>query len=594
MPDLSKAKLPVAVDKRTHLSLDYHHVTTTDFMFMRPVFYRHVLPGEHGKIDMMAQMRLSPVAVPTYGRAQMNVRTFFVPYRTIMPNWDSFIDDTIGFASSSEAIGLVTGLPRISNQVIWDFFESSVFVTPDGNVPVSETVSSNSEYDFVAPDNTLRKFTWLGKACFAVLRGLGYDFCTAKSPTIYFNALGLLAYAKVWLDWYSQSAYLDSSAFQQLDRLTKLSRLDSYDFTTSDLAAIFRASWCVNYDGDYFTAAYDSPSAPNPSNFTGVVLPDLGRISQQDVPGNSSAQVTNDELQNGSPVAVVTDNMLTQYQVDALKALNDYMRRNAISGARNCDRYLARYGVQLPSDKLNRCLYLGNMLIDVNFGDVMSHADTSDSVSNLGDYAGRGDGVGNKSVSYDSEGEFGMVISVASVIPNGGYVQGYDRNNRHLDKMSFFVPENDSIGVMAIEKGELFTSKRSLSFAATQTEYQKTFGFLPTFAEYKTGRSFVTGDYACVGSFAGANAWHLNRLFSEDSFDGSSNNIVHSLSFSRGEDRQQYNRIFQYTGNDNEHFNCVFHFNVDAIAPCHSLFDAYDFKDNGKSVELQANGVKLN
>lgn len=559
MPDLSKTKVPTATDRTCHLSLDYHHVTTNDFMYMRPVFYRHCLPTEHGKINMMAQCRLAPVAVPTYGRAKMNVRTFFVPYRTIMPNWNEFINDTIGFSSETDATGLVEKVPWFSSETLWKLFSETILI-PSG--ALSNAVESTDNYDFVGTNGSYRKFTPLGKAIYAIFQSLGYRIIPSKTPFVQFNALGLLAFGKVWLDWYSQSAYLDSNLYKALEKLTKISSLTGYELTLSDIAIIAEATWHVNYDGDYFTAAWDSPVAPNIGNYSSFDLLDI--TSSASVPlriGNASSSTPSLSRTGGDNGTISSG--ITQYGIDALKALSDYMKRNQITGARSVDRYLARFGVNLPSEKLDRCIYLGNMLVDINFGDVMSHADTAGTgeVSNLGDYAGRGDGVGNKLVEYDTNGEFGVLLSVASIIPNGGYVQGYDRNNRHLTKSEFWTPEFDALSVQSIERGELYTSMYSNSFAPVGTDYQKTFGFIPTYAEYKVGRSFVTGDYACRGTFVGGDSWHLNRLFDDASFDNDAANIAHSVDFATGTDRAQYNRIFTYTGDNNEHFNCVFHFN---------------------------------
>lgn len=598
MPDFDKVRLNTAIDKRSRLSLDYHHVTTNDFMFMRPVFYRHVLPSEHGKIRQMAQFRLAPVAVPTYGRAKANVRTFFVPYRTIMPNWTEFITDTVAFSDvGSTTVGLIEGVPHFSSSAMLTLFGIGFINIGDVSIPLSEIAPNSSVCDFVY-DGTARKLTPLGKACYAIFVGLGYQFVLGKEPGIVYNALNLLAFAKIWLDWYSQSAYMDTVLAKSLEILFSHSSLFGYELTYDDLVAILTASWSVNYDGDYFTAAWDEPVSPTQGNFSDFVIKDITNSSSNAVQnrgvvpgtGNATTPVIMNATVNGTLGSV------SQYQLDALKSLNDYLRRNAISGSRAVDRYLARFGIQLSSEKLKRSIYYGNMMADITFGDVMSHADTSSSgeLSNLGDYSGRGDGVCNKEFEYDAGGEYGVLMSVCSILPNAGIVQGYDRHNVHFAKTDFWTPEFDSLSVQAVQKGEVFLDRFNPGFVAGATDYQKTFGFVPTYAEYKVGRSFVSGDYACPASNIGGNSWHLNRMFDSTSFGNSVDNLVHSVAFGRGDDRQQYDRIFTNTTDANEHFNCVFHTNVDAVASCRSLFDTYDFKDEGKSIDMQTNGVKLN
>lgn len=595
MPELSKTRVPVALSNRSKLDLPYDHVTTSDFMYLRPVFCRETLPTEKGVIDAFGQFRLNPLAVPTYGRCRMNLRLFWVPFRTIMPNWDAFYNDTIGYgmnASDVASTGLVEKVPFFTSDTVLHVF-STINILGIGAL-ANQTTNTVYDYRYLG---TNYKFTAVGKACFAIFESLGYKILPCEksdSTPMQFSALKLLAFAKVWMDWYSSSAYLDSSTYLAIEQLLNTASLVGYELTDQDFVTIFSATWKVAYDGDYFTAQWDNPVAPNQGLFSSFSLGDISYPSISNYSLNSATSSN-----NGTPLLIQGNNqqtvVATQYSIEALHSLTDFMKRNQLSGARAVDRYLARFGVQLKSEALRRSIYLGNTSIDTVIGDVMSHANTTPTAdtSNLGDFAGRGDGKGSKVFDYNCEGEFGVLLMLASILPSGGYYQGYDRSNRHLTKQQFFVPEFDGLGTQSCEKGELYISRND-NFVNAPTDYANTFGFLPTYAEYKVGRSLVTGDYSCPASNQGANSWHLMRTFDDDSFSGSVDNVVHSLDFTLGSDRDQYDRIFEYTGNENEHFNCFFHFDVHATANTKSLFDTYEFEQNSDKVTLQTNGVKVN
>ena len=85
---------------------------------------------------------------------------------------------------------------------------------------------------------------------------------------------------------------------------------------------------------------------------------------------------------------------------------------------------------------------------------------TSDTVNGnageqLGAYAGKGISYGNGHFDYQTN-EFGMFITVCSIVPKVGYFQGIDRTVKHLSKLDFYCPEFDNLGVTATAADELY------------------------------------------------------------------------------------------------------------------------------------------
>ena len=121
------------------------------------------------------------------------------------------------------------------------------------------------------------------------------------------------------------------------------------------------------------------------------------------------------------------------------------------------------------------------------------------------------------------------------------------------------------------------------------------YGYAPRYAEYKIGKDKVTGDFR-LNSKSGvgptSNAWHLMRSM-EGNFQGV-NDIAMSQYMVRAFDADQYNRIFNITSNDVDHFYIIHNFNVISNSPMHSLYDSYEFDSNGKTVVADVNGVKVN
>lgn len=582
MANLNKIDIPIAVGKKTKLDLSCDHITTGNWLQAQPVYYRHMIKGESIDIRAIATARLAPLVLPTYGRMRMNLRAFFVPYDRVFPQWHSFYYDVIG--TNFDGSSLVSGSPYFDSFVLVRFFTDTVVVTPTGNYRLTSQVTGDV-FDFSV--GTVRyRFTSQGRKFYKIVRSLGYQLIGDAKSDIAFSAIPLLCWAKIYYDWYANSQYLDSEDVLRLQQLLSFNNPQStLELTGSDLLSLLRLIVSVVYDGDYFTSAFDNPVAPVSGQFSAL------EISDPTAPGYSV--MTNDD---GTPIMYANgvSGLGSQFTHDSLKKLTDFVRRNQMAGSRVIDRALARFGMQMDSATANRSIYIGAQSIDVNVGDIMSTADTSaeGQPSNLGDYAGRAFGQGSKDFSFIAE-EFGMLVIACSILPSGGYFQGYDRNNRHLDKFDFFQETLDSLGTQAIEKGELFVGNDT-SFMSSSA--QTVFGFTGRYGEYKRPISWVSGDMACPATYAGADSWHLFRQFSQESFNNDPANVVHSLSFTRGDDGSSYNRIFEYVGDDVDKFYLHFHFDVASFAPCRPLFDTYEFEDEDKrkKVTLDSNGTKLN
>lgn len=590
--DLSKIKVKVAADYRSKLDVSGTHITTNNFMLLKPVYYRHMLPTEHLFGNEHVEARMSPLALPTYGKCRINIRNFFVPYRQVFPNWDSFINDTIGVNYSNSS--LVDGVPSFTNSdfVKWFVNYSGAY----GGLCVAKTLSPTDQtYDFSyynSGNTTYYVYTYIGRNVMSIMTGLGYRINWRSDDATEYNALALLCWAKVFSDWYTNSQYLNSSEYLAIQKLFKYNDpTSSLSLGNNDFEAILFFTMFVLYDGqnEYITNAWDNPLAPNSGLMSSIGVKDIV-VNSSNVPLTAV-----NTLSDGTPIMQQHSNTSayigTQYMHDMLKSVTDYVKRHQLVGSREAERTLAAFGVNLDSSKVNRSIFISTHTQDIEIGAVMSTADTNGSgTSNLGDYAGAGYVNSGDDIDFQTD-EFGMFIAVSSILPDAGLYQSLDRNNLHIDRFDFFTPEFDSAGVQGISKREAYVSVNG-SFGSS-SDYNGNFGYCPRYAEYKVGRNFVSGLFLSPTALAEPGAWHLFREF-DDNYFGSIANLHHSMNFTRGTDATQYTRIFSDMSTDYDKFFMVFHFALQANAPCRSLFDSYDFESKGKELLLQSNGTKLN
>lgn len=583
-----KTQIPTAVNTRSNFQLTPQHVTTSNFMELNVAYAMEMVPNESIKVNHSMFSRLEPLAVPTFGRARVSHRAFFVPFRTIWGPWTDFITDTPDTASSSLAIP--ERVPLIYGQNLTNFFNLQ---------KCSTAATDNSAYDF---DNgrgdadSLRIFTPYGRWCYKTLLALGYKF-TICDNTLTYSAMPLRALARIFIDWYYPSQYASDSNYLFVSSLLE-QHLEAVSFTETSIDKVMELMYNISYEADYFTSAWDNPMSPNDSLYSEYVINDVSLESTSVGQEFASAGVSADISSGGTPYLgqFALDSMVSpvsQYILNALRSLTDYMKRHQIVGARALDRYLARFGVKLPAEKLNRSVLIESYSQDLQFGDVTSTSSTD--TASLGDYAGKGLTYGNGNYVVDSNGEYGMFIVISNIIPKTEYYQGLNRHVLHLTRTDFWTPEFDALGTQAIAASEFYVPlSRPENWSNVNDLNTRIFGFNGRYSEYKDARSILSGDYVLDSRNAGKDSWTLFRDVS--SYITDSSDIVHDYDIVVAKDKQQYNRIFTVVDDSADKFNIIHDFNLEVSFPGRSMFDTYEFKDAEKSdkTAVDVGGTTLN
>lgn len=609
---LDKVKIKTAVEDRNKFDYGCDHISTADWMQFNVAFNKELVPRERIDVSMETFTRMLPLVRPTFGRANINNRAFFVPYRTIFPGWNDFITDSphvpYGGASSTTT-NLLSSVPTFKNGQLLNALVTST------NFGQQSSSYSDGDYYIAQSDSTVDNATsvsaaqWLrlrtpGRQVMKILQSLGYTIVPDKSCAIVFNALPLLAVAKIYIDWYWPSAYDNTVEFNLIKSLTKRDNTTGTAMTDNELYTLLNFIKYVNYDSDYFVSAWDNPTAPNDGMFSQIKIPSIDNSGASasgylEVVASTTAN-DGGVIDGSSPhirrVNSASSNImgnLSQYVMDSLKKLTDYMKRHQLVGSKAIDRYLARYGVTLSAEKTNRSVMLGHQVVPLQIGDVTSQSATTE--AGLGDFAGKGLGYGQGHFDYETE-EYGQFVIISTIIPAVGYYQGIDRNVLHIGKLDFWTPEFDSLGTQAISKAELYISNDGTRGTGQAGMEEGVFGYTPRYAEYKVGHDRLTGDYRYNSINTGEDAWYLMRNIDDIDEVGSGTQaaIVHNLSFVQGIDRDQYDRIFQNGTASVDLFRMIYHFEVAGWSPMKPLFETYDFDDNGQEVTQDVNGVKAN
>lgn len=554
------------------------NLTTQDFYKVKPVYIKEMMPGESVKINVNTWSRLSPLINPMLGSAQIVTRAFFVPMRVAWRHFNAFLNETSEYHNGT--LQSFTEVPKVTNATLYQLF------TINENSFGGSTADANPDFTSISGSvKVKRQFTPLGKLKYDILLNLGYSINFTSDDNTSFSALPIFAYAKIWLEWLRNPAYTTGRVVESY-----LDAGSGFILGPNELNSILNNLIQVVYHWDYFTSAFDKPMMPN----TGEI--NTHQINVVDSP-SSGQNVRNTQSQ--TPY-VTSGSNLTQFGLDALKSLTDYVKRIQLTGTRIIDRYFGNYGVKLSNEILNRPSYLGKMSSPLQISDVMQTSTNFDSNDGVGDYAGKGVSQGHGNFEYKTD-EFGYFILISYVEPRSTFVQGVNRFNMHLNSLDFFQGDFDSLGYQAISKNELFADYKGDQYSGycSAKGYSPTsvFGYTPRYAEYACKpQDTLSGDFRIPSRNASYESWNLFRLIDNDLDIGATlsdvGQIVHDEDFCLA-NGSTYDRIFADRGSNLDHFFTIFTFIVESYKPKKRLFEGYEFDPHGDAKTVQINGTNI-
>lgn len=580
---MNKVSIQTPVKNYRDFDLSSQHLTTAFFMKPYCTYAREFPAKSKIKCNLKSYTRLMPLLKPVMGSVQIHNRAFFVPFATVWSPFNAFI--TGAPYTVPEGVQIFQVVPRINLGILTNLLSQDTY---SYRVTDAEAIQTGA-YDFrsdVSSTPEYRNFNAYGRHIYSVLRSLGYTLANRRQNTIV-SALPLLCFCRVFFDWYYPAQYAQSGPAAWVDGL--FHRTYNYSLTQEELDNIFQFIAYTYYNNDYFTAAWDSPTAPNIGVGGNYDIPDISLLVNNEAAlnvnnrSNGTAGVYSTPVSFGNPEAP----FLTQYASDSLKALTNYMKRHQLVGGRVIDRYLSDFGVRLEREIINRSLYIGSDTLPIQFMDVTATASSTSGSEQtpLGELAGKGVGYSDKgNFVYDND-EFGMFIIVTDIAPDIAYYQGMNKQVMHVYQLDFYNGEFDKLGTQPVRKAELYFDELNGG-----SDLESIFGFLPRYAEYKVGRDVISGDFLLNSRNAALMPWSTAR-------DIPRSQSAHNIGFMRGSDAWQYSRIFfgQFgEGYEDDKFILVHRINIKAAMPMSPLYDTYDFDEpEGDTIQMQANGSQF-
>lgn len=515
-------KIKSAAAKLNRFDLSSNLVTTSDFGIFKPVYVQYLVPGDKFRINVNQFTRLTPMPCPTFGTIKNKLRAFFVPCHTICTGFNDFISNNLKPASFQGGLFPVN-IPYTRASEIYKVFTTDKTLS-------SAVASGVTKFDFNYGGGY--NLTPKGRRIWDMLTSLGlklpYVGATNHADNIRINLLPIIGLLKAYLDWIVPSRFCNNW-------YQTLSFFKNELPTNTDPVGLKNVQGClladdINklllplysfYEDDYFTSAFQSPYGYESSMASDINLSNKGNWNSSDISFGDTTLQSRDKGGDGfaagpfvfsGPDTSVSSssNAINYFTLKSLGALQEMVNRGKLSGTKIQDYFKTTFGVTPSMDALDLSTYYGCQVNDIKIGDVTSTSGTEK--NSLGDYAGKGFGY-NDGTFEISTNEHGYIYITNEIVCRSSYVQGNSYLFDMYDRLDFFQPELDNLGVSAIPKGRLVSQFFKGEYS-NLPNYNRVFGFTPRYSEFKNSFDNVSGDFVLGSKNHGLDSWYLSRYFS--------------------------------------------------------------------------------
>lgn len=472
--------------QRSTFDLSHERRDSTRIGKLTPILIQETLPNDTFHISAETLIKFAPMIAPIFQRLTMYVHFFFIPWRVLWDEWETFI--------TGGRLGAAVATPPIP----------PYFKVQDAQTFTENYLDKGSIADYFGippmPDAQVADFV---------------DIRIAMGP--------FAAWYKVFTDYYMDRNF---SAFEELELLPMSSGLQDLNADYNEMLVTRYRKW----QPDYFTTAL-----PWTQRGAEVLIPMEGAISAVRkvadglpvpadkhlgiLPGFAGELAYGDDFNPGSNTAaaemVFENGEITINDLRRSNALQMWLERNALAGSRYNESILAHFGRRTSDGRLQRAEYLGGGKAVVKIGEVMTTAysvDAEDAVVPPANPTGSAGAYGNSNrVTYNCE-EHGFILGVLSVTPTTGYMQGMPRMFfQRQTLLDYPWPTFAHLGEQEVYKAELYwqgTAGTNNPAGAFNPSTWPVFGYQSRYADWKSKESSAHGDFRDT-----LRSWHLCRNF---------------------------------------------------------------------------------
>lgn len=455
-----------------------------------PVMVKEVLPGDSFKINLKSFTRTQPINTAAFARIREYYDFYFVPYDLLWNKANTAL--TQMYDNPQHAVSLdptqnflLDGtMPSVTAKAIADYLSSlgTTYESYDKNY-----------FGYSRSECSAKLLEYLGYGRFYAFTPRGSDTWDSAPlmSNLTFNIFGLLAYQKIYADYYRDSQWerVSPSTFN-VDYMDGTSNMSIDDLITGSLSSkvvqnynLFDLRYC-NWQKDLFHGVV-------PHQQYG----DLSAVSVGKIPPA-------DEQTGFTILALRQAEFLQKWREITQSGNKDYK-----------DQIEKHWGVSVGDGFSELCTYLGGVSSSLDINEVVN---TNITGNYAADIAGKGTGVSNGVIDFNSGGKYGLLVCIYHCLPLLDYTAAL--LNSAFTKVhvtDYAIPEFDRVGM------ELVPLRKMINPPADgfSSYADSGLGYAPRYIDYKTSVDCSIG--AFFGSLRNwvisySNTSILNQLGSKD------------------------------------------------------------------------------
>lgn len=457
--------IPIDIKKRSGFDLSHENLLTQTCGTITPILIDELLPNDTVSLGMMSQVQLPPLATNFYGRVDVAIEVFFVPFRLCWGGWKEFY---VGADYNPY---------------------SPDYVIPNG-VPYLLKDGSTEHSNFFKP-GTLADY-------------LDYSFSslsTAVTRNSNFSALPFIAYHRIFDDWY-RNKNLHKPVF-----INPWSSSDWINDGSNDGEYVYFLPYVTSINSSGDPVGITLPS----TLYDGVALGSL-RQRQWEKDLFTTCSLYPQASVTPSKVSFDASKATGEFTIAQLRNANviqRFLERNNLAGYDYYNEIYAHFGIKPSDQHLDKPYFINSHRFSI-YSQGVTNVSTGNSTINdknpfanlTGGKSGQAQGISKGSLidSFTAK-EHGYLMVLSTIVPHAYYPAGLSKINTHVNLYDFANPLLEGLGEQPVATSEIigfFPGGSSI------------FGYNQQYYEYKYKLDKVHG---LLGPSSSLKSFALQRTF---------------------------------------------------------------------------------
>lgn len=188
-------------------------------------------------------------------------------------------------------------------------------------------------------------------------------------------------------------------------------------------------------------------------------------------------------VKTSSGASLANSSLTSQFSILALRQAEFLQKWKEItqSGNKDYKEQIEKHWNVSPGDGFSEmCTYLGGVANSMDINEVVNNNITGD---NAADIAGKGVGLGNGSIRFDSNGRYGVIMCIYHCLPLIDYTtSAVHPSVTRVNASDFAIPEFDRVGMQTVPLSYITNG----AISVVSDDIPLYLGYAPRYIDYKT------------------------------------------------------------------------------------------------------------